>query len=119
MKRSLHVASVLLVFAFGCWAQAPETFDITTFRAPAGWTKQAGQDAVQFSTADKNEFCLVTLYKSLPSLGSPKQNFDAAWETLVKGTVTVAAEPQMTPADAKGEWQVVGGFAPFEKEGEK
>jgi hypothetical protein len=117
-KISLTLVLGILFFA-NLFAQAPETFDITSFRAPKGWDKQVGQDGIQFSTADKDNYCLVTLFKSLPGLGSAKENFDAAWETIVKETVAVSSAPQMFASDTKGEWLVTGGFAPFEKNGAK
>ena len=119
MKQILITVICILSVSLSAFGQTSDTFDISTFQAPKGWTKQVGQDAVQFSIADKDSFCLITLYKSLPSLGSPKENFDAAWSTIVKETVTVSAAPQMFPADTKGEWQVAGGYAPFVKSGEK
>src|SRR6185503_3431946 len=48
-----------------------------------------------------------------------KDNFDAAWQTVVKTVVNPTAAPQMFPSDKKEDWQVVGGFSPFEKDGEK
>src|SRR5215510_10438865 len=111
--------TLILIFSASLFAQAQETFDIASFQAPKGWNKQVGQDAVQFSTADKEIYCLVTLFKSLPGLGSAKENFDAAWETIVKETVTVSSAPQMFASDPKGEWLIAGGFAPFEKNGAK
>ena len=118
MKHIL-LAALCLSLVLSAFGQTSETFDISTFQPPKGWTKQAGKDAVQFSIEEKDSFCLITLFKSIPSLGNPKENFDAAWSTLVKDAVTVSAAPQMMPSDPKGEWQVVGGFAPFEKAGEK
>lgn len=111
--------TLVLVFSASLFAQAPETFDIASFRAPKGWDKQVGQDAIQFSTSEKDNYCLVTLFKSLPSIGSPKENFDAAWATIVKEAVTVSTAPQMFDSDPKGEWLLAGGFAPFEKDGAK
>jgi hypothetical protein len=119
MKLTLTLIFSLLFFSSASFAPAQETFDISTFQAPKGWTKQVGQDALQFSIADKDDFCLVTLYKSVPGIGGPKDNFDAAWKAIVKEAVTVSAAPQMAPSDNKGEWLVVGGFAPFEKDGAK
>ena len=118
-KLSLTITLGLLVFSANLFAQTPETFDIASFRSPKGWNKQAGQDAIQFSIAEKENYCLVTLFKSLPSLGSPKENFAASWDTIVKEAVTVSAAPQMFPSDPKGEWLIAGGFAPFEKDGAK
>jgi hypothetical protein len=119
IRTSLTLILGVLVFAANLFAQTPETFDIASFQAPTGWNKQVGQDAIQFSIADKDAYCLVTLFRSLPGLGSPKENFAAAWDTIVKEAVTVSAAPQMFPADTKGEWLLAGGFAPFEKEGAK
>lgn len=119
MKQLLFAAICITVLSLVSFPQAPEAFDISTFRAPKGWTKQAGQDSIQFSTADKDDYCLVALYRSLPGIGTPKENFDAAWETIVKEAVTVSSAPQMFPSDPKGEWLLAGGFAPFEKNGEK
>jgi hypothetical protein len=119
MKQIFLAAFCLLSVTLVSLGQAPDTFDIATFKSPSGWNKQAGQDAVQFSIQDKDAFCLITLFKSLPGLAGPKENFDAAWATIVKETVTVSAAPQMMPADNKGEWLLAGGFAPFEKDGAK
>jgi hypothetical protein len=119
MKFSLALILAILVSPANLFAQAQETFDIASFQAPKGWNKEVGQDAIQFSTADKEMYCLVTLFKSLPGLGSAKENFDAAWDTIVKEAVTVSTAPQMLPSDTKGEWLVAGGFAPFEKDGAK
>ena len=118
-KLSLTLILGSLFFSANLFAQQPETFDVATFQAPKGWNKQTGENAIQFSIADKEVYCLVTLFRSLPGLGSPKENFDASWDTIVKEAVTVSAAPQMFPSDTKGEWLLVGGFAPFEKSGEK
>lgn len=122
MKRTL--ISLLITFlttltAFADYKITQDTFDIATFQAPKGWTRQVGQEAIQFSIADKDDYCLIMLFRSVPGIGSPQENFDAAWTSIVKEAVTVSASPQMFPSDSKGEWLVAGGFAPFEKNGAK
>jgi len=121
MKQILLVVICLSSLSLCLFAQAPETYDIATFRSPKGWNKQAGQNSTLFSTEDKakGSYCLVNLFKSLPGLGNPKENFDAAWRTLVKEAVTVSSPPQMFPSDNKEDWKVEGGYAPFTKDGEK
>ena len=119
MKQIFLAVFCLLSVSVISFGQNSDTFDISTFQSPKGWNKQAGQDGIQFSIADKGNFCLITLFKSVPGLGSPKENFDAAWDTIVKEAVTVSTAPQMFPADPKGEWQLAGGYAPFDKNGEK
>ena len=121
MKHILFTAICLLSFSLSVFVQAQETYDISTFRSPKGWTKQAGPNAILFSTEDKaaGTYCLVTVYKSIPGLTSPKENFNAAWQTIVAGAVTVSAAPQMFPSDNKADWKVEGGYAPFTKEDQK
>jgi len=121
MNHPFRILIALLILTISNFAQATETFDIASFQPPTGWAKQVGADAVHFSIEDKSTgtFCLISLFKSVPGLSSPKENFDAAWSTIVKEAVTVSAAPQMMPADNKGEWLLAGGFAPFEKDGVK
>jgi len=121
MKQILLVVICLSSLSLCLFAQAPETYDITTFRSAKGWSKQAGQNSVLFSTEDKakGSYCLVNLFKSLPGIGNPKENFDAAWKTLVVEAVTVSSAPQMFPSDNKEDWKVEGGYATFTKENEK
>lgn len=122
MKRLVAFLMVsLLMLVSGTYAQSTDTFDIATFQPPKGWQKQVGSDAVQFSIEDKSAgtFCLISLFRSVPGVGSPKENFDAAWATIAKEAVPVSTAPEMMPADSKGEWLLAGGFAPFEKDGVK
>lgn len=119
MKPLIFVAVVLSSLSLNLFAQSTETFDIATFQPPKGFSRQAGQDSIQFSIANKDDFCLVTLFRSVPGLGTTKENFDAAWETIVKEAVAVSSAPQMMAADSRGEWLLAGGFAQFEKNGVK
>lgn len=121
MKRSLFLVAFLVCFSWNIVAQSSDTFDIATFRAPKGWAKQAGQDGIQFSNEDKatGGFILLTLFKSVPSLGTPGDDFNAAWGNIAKEAVNVPSAPQMQPPENKDGWQIVSGFAPFEKDGMK
>ncbi len=108
-------------FSIASLAQVPETFDIATFKSPKGWNKQAGQSSLQLSTEDKasGAYCLITLFKSIPGTDDSKANFDAAWETVVKGAVNVSTAPQMVNPTADDGWEAQSGVAAFEKDGTK
>jgi len=120
MKQILLLTICLLSFSVSALAQAAETsetFDIATFQPPKDWTRKPGQDSVGFFTVDEasGAYCTITLVRSFPSLGNPKENFDAAWKNLVKETVNVATAPQMFPSNNLEDWALEGGFVPFEK----
>jgi hypothetical protein len=121
MKKLLSLCVCALILSISSLAQTQETFDLATFRSPKGWQRQTGADGVQFSTEDKaaGTFCLISLFRSMPSLGSSKENFAAAWQTIVQETVNVSAAPQMQSVGNKDGWEIVSGSAPFEKDGEK
>jgi len=120
MKEFVSLLIGLLALTTASFGQKSETFDIATFRIPGGWTKQAGQNSLQISTEDgQNAYCLITLFKAIPAVGSADENFQASWETIVKEAVTVNAKAEMMPANNKEEWKALGGFSPFEKEGQK
>lgn len=119
MKKIL-LFPLFLIFACKMYAQQ-QTFDITTYTAPNGWKKQAGQSAVQLSQENTKDgsYCMITLFKSIPGTTSAKENFDAAWGTVVTEMVKISGKPDMQPASKENGWEVLSGFAPFESEGQK
>lgn len=121
MKQLLSLIICFLSFPTSSVAQTLETFDIATFQPPTGWNRQAGQSAIQFSTEDKasGAYCLITLFKSVPGLDDSKQNFAAAWQTIVMEAVNVSTAPQMQPSNIPEGWKAEMGSAPFEKDGAK
>jgi len=119
MKRILVAVIVLVSGVLAAYGQTRETFDISSFVAPKGWNRQARANSILFSKEENGSYCLITLYRSIPGLPDPKENFTAAWETIVAEAVTVSSAPEMFPSENKGEWLVAGGFAPFENDGEK
>ncbi len=98
-----------------------QTFDIAKFTPPKGWKKQPAESAVQLSIEDaaKGTYCLINLYKAIPGKPVSKENFDLAWETLVKEMVTVSSAPQMQPPATENGWEAQSGYAPFESDGNK
>jgi hypothetical protein len=119
MKYLFFLTVCIMAFSVGSLAQTMETFDVATFQPPKGWTRQAHTDSILFSTENKDDYCVIMLYRSIPGLNDPEENFDAAWETIVKEAVNVSTAPQMIPAEKVGKWQLLGGYAPFEKDGAK
>ncbi len=113
-------SSLLLFCTVNLFAQK-QTFDITTFTPPKGWKKQLTEGAVQFSKEDetKGTYCLITLYKAVPATANSKENFDLAWESLVKKMVTASTAPEMQLAATENGWEVQSGYAAFESEGAK
>jgi len=99
----------------------PQTYDLITYTAPDGWVKETGKDALQIRKENKvtGEYALFMLFKTLPGSTNAKTNFAAAWETIVKETVTVSTAPEMLEPFSENGWETLIGMAPFENEGQK
>ncbi|HUM97450.1 MAG TPA: hypothetical protein PK275_06320 [Chitinophagaceae bacterium] len=98
-----------------------ESFDLATYNAPTTWKKEKSADAIQFSKEDAatGAYCLITLYKAVPGTTNHKENFDLAWESLVKEMVKVSAAPEMQAPTSENGWETHSGYAPFESDGNK
>ena len=111
------LTSCLLILSVTLFAQK-ETFDLATYSAPKGWKKEKTESSVSFGKEDakKGSYCLLILYKSVTSPGSSKDNFDAAWESIVKDMLPEAAAPEVQASSEEDGWEGQTGYAPFEKE---
>ena len=116
MKSVLFILSALLIFP--CYGQK-QTFDIINYIPPKQWKKESTESAIQFTKQDdaKGIYCIITLMKSIPGTANSKENFDAAWETVVKEMVKVSVAPEMQPPATEDGWEAQTGYAPFESDG--
>jgi len=98
-----------------------ETFDLTTYTPLKGWKKETSGKAVQFSKEDaaKGAYCMITLFKAVPGTANAKENFDAAWENVMKGMVKVSSAPTMQPGSTQDGWEAKSGYSSFDMEGNK
>ncbi len=121
MKKLLSWSICVLTLSISSLAQGSESFDIATFQSPKNWTRQATQNSIQMSTEDKatGTYCMITLLRSIPGTNDSKENFDAAWQSVVKGMVKVSAAPQMADRANDNGWEIQSGIAPFERDGIK
>jgi len=131
MKSYLFIAALLLVVtsSFSQVKKKPapkekpptQTFDLATYSSPKGWKKETTEAAVQFVHQDsaRGIYCIIMLLKSLPGTSVSKDNFNNAWETIVKEMVTPSTSPEMQPSAIENGWELQSGTAPFENDGEK
>jgi hypothetical protein len=118
MKKNISLL-LFITLALTGFAQQ-QVFDITTYTAPKGWKKQSTESTIQYSKEDaaKGTYCLLILFKALPGTADSKQNFDAAWETVVKEMVAVSTAPTMVAPSKENGWEAQSGYAPFSKDGD-
>jgi len=121
MKQVLFLVWCSLFFAVDASAQKLETFDIISFKTPKGWHKEVSQNAVQLGVdgGATGGTCLITMFKSLPGSSDSKTNFQAAWKTIVKETVSVSDNPQMQPPVSENGWTAESGLTQYKVDGKK
>ena len=114
MNRALVALAITSVLA---GVASAESFDIASYAAPRGWSKQDAKGVQAFTTVDKKAgtFCRITLHASMQTLGSSKLDFDADWRDLIATPYKPTAAPKIDARDARG-WQVTAGTAPFDWE---
>lgn len=116
LKRSILCVAGLLTFAVFAAAQVRDTFDIARFTPPAGWTKQAKDSGLVFTTSDKQKgtFAMAVLYQSDVSSGEPQQDFETDWRQFVVEALGVKDRPQMEPQREAAGWTITTGGSTFD-----
>lgn len=106
---------VLLALVSASAMAQQQRFDIATFTPPKNWTKQTTESSVQFSIEDaaKGTYCLISLLKAVPGTANAKENFNAAWENVIKEMVTVSAAPEMQSPASEDGWEAQSGYSTF------
>lgn len=113
MKNNFIIITALLCCITSC--AKSETFDITTYKSPAGWEKETKNGMVSLSTSDeaKGNYCIISIYASTPSSGTSEEEFVKAWQDLVVTPFQVQDEPQIEKATDDGR-EAIAGTAAFQ-----
>lgn len=114
---------IIFLFVVGSAVAQPkastETLDVTTFKPPAGWTRDAKPDSIQFTITNNKAGAGASLaiVRSIPSVGDARANFDKAWEHFVTPLLPDAPPPSVAPITTRDGWQLVRGTTAHTFEG--
>ena len=80
-----NIISLLLILSSINMVAQKEIFDIATYSIPQGWKKQTSESTLQFTKEDANKdsYCAITLFKSMPSTATVAENFDLDRKSVV------------------------------------
>src|SRR5947207_359145 len=97
-----------------------EKLDIVEYTPPKGWTKTPKEGAVTYSYVNQSRtgLCVITVFASTASAGSPSKDFSKAWNELVVKPFKAEANPKTEMQSSDG-WQAVVGGAAIEEQGTK
>lgn len=119
MKKALCILVLFcsITKAFG----QTETFGLASYSTPKGWKKEKTENAVQFTKEDAatGTYCAISLFKALPATNDAEENFNLAWSSVVQKMVPVVTQPEMQKPELENGWQILSGYAAFDKDGNK
>jgi hypothetical protein len=126
MKTSKIILTLVIAQAFcffiprSIFCQT-ETQDIIKYTPPKGWAKTPKDGAMVYVDMNKTSgaFCILTVYSSTPSSGSPQKDFAAQWDGLVVKPFKAAANPKTESQTNPEGWQATVGGADIEFDGNK
>ena len=127
MRFHSHLRLSLTSFLFFTWivaspsAASGDNFDMLSFKAPVGWGKTVVEnDHVLFTgyNSSRSAFCQAYVYESLPSSGSPQQDFENSWNFLIRKNFKTGYEGKPEATESGTGWTAIMGKAsvPVKKE---
>src|SRR5882762_10872904 len=95
-----------------------ETLDIIQYTPPKGWTKTPKAGVMVYTDSNKstNAFCILTVYPSTPSAGSPQKDFANEWNELIVKPFKADANPK-TETQTDDGWTSISSAAQIELDG--
>ena len=107
---ALFIAQILCLIVPQVMFCQTETFDVIQYTPPKGWTKTQKEGVMIFSDTNKttNGFCILTVYASTPSAGSPQKDFANEWNELIVKPFKAEANPK-TETQTDDGWTSVSG----------
>ena len=92
-----------------------ETFDMVSCTPPKGWKKDVNPGAMTYSITDskKNNWCIITIVKSMESKGSIDADFNSDWQTLMVKGYGVKDAPQSDKTEEADGWKIKAGGGSF------
>jgi hypothetical protein len=112
--KQLSTFLLCIFFLNNAFAQK-ETFDLYTFTAPQGWTKNEEVNFVSYIKANKKlkSWCRINITKSTISKGSIEADFESEWQGLIVKNYHPIGEPQVSEIQEAEGWKIQAGKSKF------
>jgi hypothetical protein len=113
------LAFVLLLAGAPLLAAQTQTFDITSFTPPSGWTTAQGGSYITFTFIDQaaGYFVRLALYNSTARSGDPEKDFASEWKNVVVQSFSEVSAPRSMSNRTKTGLEFREGSAEVSKNG--
>lgn len=104
MEKQFRLLLFAIAVTMGATAQKNTSFDLLSFTEPANWTFTDNGAYHTYSTVNNaaNSFCIISVYNSDVSLGTPEEDFRKAWKGIITAHFKAAKEPTPQKGNAAG-----------------
>ncbi len=119
-KQTRYAAGFILSLLISSTAfSQTETFDIATYTPPKDWKKDAKPGVVNYVHLNNTAgtFCVLTLYASTASTGSPDKDFKRDWKELVYTPYQAELNPKTETQTTSDGWTIVMAAAAIKQDG--
>ena len=108
------ICLIISAFSINCFAQN-ETFNLFTYTAPKGWTKEVKEGVVSYTFINKKDksWCQMGIFKSTTSKGNLDEDFNNEWENLVVKQYQTTESPSGTDTSEAEGWNIKSGAGKF------
>jgi hypothetical protein len=106
---------LLCIFFFTNAFAQKETFDLYTFTAPQGWTKNVEENFVSYIITNNKtkSWCRINITKNTISKGSIEADFESEWQGLIVKNYHPIGEPQVSEIQEAEGWKIQAGKSKF------
>jgi hypothetical protein len=114
LLRCLYTVVAITLLSVSALAQK-ETFDLISYTAPKGWTKEVKENLISYTITNKqnNSWCQAGIIKSTISKGSIEKDFESEWQELIVKMYKPTEAPQLDEVQEKDGWKIKAGSAKF------
>jgi hypothetical protein len=117
MKKSKSIAALIFlavcIFGPSALSQTEKLGEIK-YTPPAGWSKIAKENSVEFSIRNAtNGYCVITLHGLKESSGAPETDFTREWNNLVVQGLKAQPNPKVQTEVTNGWTRSTGGGGVF------
>jgi hypothetical protein len=112
--KKIFLCSILIPFVVTVFAQK-ETFDIVSYTAPAGWTKEVTATIITYTTGNEKTgtWCQLSIVKSTNSKGNIEADFNSEWQNLIVKNYKITEAPTPNEVQQTEGWKIKAGAGNF------
>jgi hypothetical protein len=105
-----------LTISIQCYSQT-ETFDIITYSPPKDWKKDVKEAVVSYTNVNTTGgFCILTIYVSSASAGTPEKDFKKEWNDRVVTPFKAETNPKTETTISPDGWTAVAGASAIKED---